>query len=117
MRYLFGFRPALRALLAALVVASTIVASASGAAADEPPAADLRLTGAQSPTTPAARGETIDYTLQLSNAGPDDARDVTFDTAVPVGLEWVSADRDAVTWAAYLPATGERGDIRFTAAR
>src|SRR5215467_14176164 len=65
-----------------------------GAYETAPPTADLSLTKAVSTTT-AQPGDTITYTLVLTNKGPNDANSVSVTDALPTQLTFGSCTADA----------------------
>lgn len=75
----------------------------SGAATLSPnPVADVRVHKAVDRALPNV-GDTITYTVQVDNAGPNDATGVVVNDTLPAGLELVSA---TVTRGTYDPVTG-----------
>jgi uncharacterized repeat protein (TIGR01451 family) len=79
-----------------------------------PESADLSISKF-TPTTSASPGDTINYTITLTNSGPDDATAVVMTDTLPASLLFVSitepAGFDCVT-----PAVGASGTITCTAA-
>lgn len=60
-----------------------------------PPSADLTITKSGSPN-PVLPGETLSYTLDYANDGPDDASGVTVSDTLPSGVAFVSATAPCV---------------------
>ncbi|RMF04944.1 MAG: DUF11 domain-containing protein, partial [Chloroflexi bacterium] len=67
-----------------------------------PPEADLGVSKAVDNATPAS-GDTIVYTVQVTNNGPNDATGVVLTDTLPAGVTWVSDDSGG----AYNTTTGE----------
>jgi uncharacterized repeat protein (TIGR01451 family) len=77
-------------------------ANNSASATETPQQADLALTKAVSDPTPNV-GDTITFTLTLSDSGPDSATNVTISDLLPTGLQFVSA---SPSQGSYNSATG-----------
>jgi uncharacterized repeat protein (TIGR01451 family) len=63
------------------------------------------------PTT-AASGETLTYTITITNPGPSFGADLVVDDVLPAGLFFVSASGSG--WSCTTPATGTNGAIQCT---
>ncbi len=77
----------------ALTVTATLAGSTSefsGNVAVGPPVADLALTKVVDNPTPSV-GDTITFTLVVTNAGPGRATGVTVENTLPAGVSFVSA--------------------------
>jgi len=103
----FGVSPAIDAGSDSVVSATPTLATAQnglsrpqgahtdiGAYEAPPPSADLSIAKAVSSST-AQPGYTLNYTLTVSNAGPNDANSVTVTDTLPTQLTFVSCSADA----------------------
>jgi len=79
-----------------------------------PPTADLGITKS-TPTTNAAPGAPVTYTIVVTNHGPDAATSVTMTDVLPATLKFQSLNSPA-GFSCTLPAVGATGTINCTAA-
>ena len=82
--------------------ADTNVANNTASATETPQQADLRITKGVSNPTPNV-GDTISFTVNLTDLGPNNATNVTVQDTLPAGLTFVSATPSQGT---YSPVTG-----------
>lgn len=75
---------------------------------------DLSITKSDSPD-PVARGDTLTYTITISNPGPVDAQNVTLTDVIPAGTTFVSFSAPA-GFSSTTPGVGGTGTVISTAA-
>jgi uncharacterized repeat protein (TIGR01451 family) len=100
----------LTAVFPATVACALFLCAATGASAQE---ADLGIT--KSGPAIAAANSNVSYTLDVFNAGPDDATTVSVSDPIPAGMTFVSLSSPA-GWVCITPAPGGTGTVTCTVA-
>jgi uncharacterized repeat protein (TIGR01451 family) len=66
--------------------------------AGDPPSADMSLVKSVTPNTPRRAGDTVSFTISVTNLGPNPAQSVTMADPLPAGLVFVSASATLGTY-------------------